>query len=249
MTTTTLHPGRLGYQGPGIPMARQRGNPATRRERWGAALLRMSSLTSTCIRVVQHLARYGDPDGSRVYPSQERLARDLGLSTGTISRAVCEAEDAGALVVTRWRPFHDASGRFSGRRTNRYVLALPPQGFEGGKRRRRRRSGPTPQEHHRRAVEEAKEARRALIQQAIDETLRREDEAAMAELARPALGAWRRATTAPAVLPASSPPTADAAPRSEQPQSPERRLLDVLRSQLGKPGRRAPPPPGSLSPR
>ncbi len=90
-----------------------------------------------------HLAQHGDGDGTRTYPSQERLAAELGLSTGTISRAVCELESCGWTLVVRWRPYRDrASGQWTRRRTNHYTLAYPPQqqqdASSAGRRRRRR---------------------------------------------------------------------------------------------------------------
>ncbi len=161
MTTTVRHPRRLGYQGPGIPLWSQAGKPSKRRERWMALLRRDQSLTATAIRVVEHLATYGNPDGSSTYPSEARLAADLGLSTGTVSRAVCEAEDAGWLRVLRWRPIRDpATGCWKRRHTNTYTLCLKPEGASLlGRRRHRRRSGPHPLEH-RRAREEEEAARK-----------------------------------------------------------------------------------------
>lgn len=121
-------------------MHRQAGKPSTRRERWSRRVDGDTSLTFTARLVGRWLALYGDPDGRHIFPSQQRLAHELQLATGTVSRAICELEDAGWVWVQRWRPTHDpTSGRWFRRENNHYTLCTPPVGLEGRGRRRRRR--------------------------------------------------------------------------------------------------------------
>ena len=122
-------------------MWQHKGKPSSRREAWARRLQACHGLSLSARLVGVHLAQHGDRDGTRIYPSQERLAAELGLSTGTISRAVCELESCGWTLVVRWRPYRDrASGQWTRRRTNHYTLAYPPQqqDVSSGRRRRRR---------------------------------------------------------------------------------------------------------------
>jgi hypothetical protein len=204
-----------------------------------AAVRRDQSLTATAIRVVEHLATYGNPDGSSTYPSEARLATDLGLSTGTVSRAVCEAEDAGWLRVLRWRPIRDpATGCWLRRHTNTYTLCLKPEGASLlGRRRHRKRNGPHPLEYRRAREEE-------------EATRKREEIAKRLAAVEAELGAARSLTTRPVPPPLPErpePPDATQEPGAEPTPPPVedevRERFAALRAALDAPGTHPPPTP------
>lgn len=131
---------RMGYVGPGVAFWHTQGDPKTRRPRWEQRLVGDSTTTSTSKVVQIRLAWYGRPDGSHIAPSQARLAADLGLSAGTVSRAITEGEDAGWVTVRRSKGHQDADGRLI-REPNHYTLCIPPddalaRGIKGTRRRR-----------------------------------------------------------------------------------------------------------------
>jgi DNA-binding transcriptional MocR family regulator len=108
--------------------------PARHRARWCTkrrdVLQRAAhdpTLISTDVRVLGALASYSDDSAKPCWPSQERLAKQLGFSTRTVSRSVGRLEAAGYLAVLRAKPERDRpSGRFRRRHTNRYCLCRPP---------------------------------------------------------------------------------------------------------------------------
>lgn len=84
------------------------------------------TLISTDVRVLDALASYSDDSAKPCWPSQELVARQLGLATRTVSRSVGRLEAAGYLAVLRARPERDRpTGRFRRRHTNRYCLRRP----------------------------------------------------------------------------------------------------------------------------
>jgi len=135
---------RMGYVGPGVPLYSLSGPRPSIRERWGRHIRPLPTLTATCHRVAAAGADHGDRDGSHIYPSQKLLAEELGLSTGTISRAVREGEDAGIWQVKRSKPRRDPkTGRFGRKSNNYYILCIPPGDAEarGIKGQRKARHG------------------------------------------------------------------------------------------------------------
>jgi DNA-binding transcriptional MocR family regulator len=76
--------------------------------------------TVSAIRLLRYLARM-HVRYHGVFPSQETIARALGMSVATVRRATAELEAAGLLEVTRHRavPDVDHGGRWR-RPTNRY---------------------------------------------------------------------------------------------------------------------------------
>jgi len=135
---------RMGYEGPGVPLYSLRGARQAIRERWRRRVHANTTLTFSAWAVAIVLADHGNRDGTCIYPSQERLADELNLATGTISRGVCELEDAGYLRVKRSKPRQDCeTGHFTRGDTNRYTLCVPPQGAaeRGVKGRRKKRRG------------------------------------------------------------------------------------------------------------
>ncbi|MGH9130500.1 MAG: helix-turn-helix domain-containing protein [Acidimicrobiales bacterium] len=160
---------RLGYVGPGVEVWHLRCAPKCRRERWSAIKATVRSLTASAHLVGQYLTWFGNPDGSRIRVSQARIAADLGLSVGTVSRAICELEDAGLLKVRRSRWHRDSEGGLC-REVNHYTLCTPPDNAEARGitgTRKRRPSVPCPAEYHRRARERAMAERRAKVEAAL----------------------------------------------------------------------------------
>ncbi len=74
-------------------------------------VIRDSSLSIGARLLIAVLKSYAW-NGSTCYPGQERLAAELGVSSRTIRRLLCELRDAGLLIIQRGE----------GRRTNTYVL-------------------------------------------------------------------------------------------------------------------------------
>jgi len=178
---------RMGYEGPGVPLYALRGARQAIRERWRRRVHANTTLTFSAWVVAIMLADHGNRDGTCIYPSQERLAQELNLSTGTVSRAVCELEDAGFLRVKRSKPRQDCeTGRFARADTNRYTLTVPPEGASERAilgRRKKRRGCPA---DSRRA---AQERRRAQTLARLAATVGEEEAQRLAD--SPALGAFR----------------------------------------------------------
>lgn len=233
-------PRRLGHHGPGVPTWSQRGKPDRRRESWILMLMAASLVTAKAKEIGAYLARFGDPDGSHIWPSQARVAKELSVSTGTVSRAVCELEDAGWLLIQRWRPSRCSDGRWWRRHTNVYNLSTPPQGLEGGSRRLRRRSGLSPH-----ASAEASDQRRSAVEAAVAEAERILDEGARATSR--ALSEFDVRTVAALraqQAPGSQPTLPEMAP--EVPESDSRALKALARLEQAwraRQGRRDPPQP------
>lgn len=69
------------------------------------------------------LAEYGSLSASLPYPSQETLARELGVDERTVRRWLAELEGLGLVVVLRTEPERDReTGKWRRRQTNRYIL-------------------------------------------------------------------------------------------------------------------------------
>lgn len=86
------------------------------RFRWEDAVRRQSKLPLPAIAVLLNLSSYGDPDGSNVRPTQERVADDLGVDLRTVQRWLKVAHEGGWLTtVTKGRPG----------RANVYGLTMP----------------------------------------------------------------------------------------------------------------------------
>ncbi len=123
-----------------------KGQPAPGRARWCTkrreVLQRAAhdpTLISTDVRVLGTLASYSDDSAKPCWPSQELLAKQVGLCTRTVSRSVARLEAAGYLAVLRAKPERDrSSGRFRRRHTNRYCLRRPagrPSQYRPGQHR------------------------------------------------------------------------------------------------------------------
>jgi len=178
---------RMGYEGPGVPLYSLRGARQAIRERWRRRVHANTTLTFSAWAVAIVLADHGNRDGTCIYPSQERLAAELNLATGTISRGVCELEDAGYLRVKRSKPRQDCeTGRFARADTNRYTLTVPPEGAteRAIKGRRKKRHG-CPADSRR----AAQERRRAETLARLAESVGKEEAQRLAD--SPALGAFR----------------------------------------------------------
>ena len=120
----------MSARGRTTPKATQ---PAPSRARWCTkrreVLQRAAhdpTLISTDVRVLDALASYSDDSAKPCWPSQEVVAKQVGLCTRTVSRSVARLEAAGYLAVLRAKPERDrSSGRFRRRHTNRYCLRRP----------------------------------------------------------------------------------------------------------------------------
>jgi hypothetical protein len=120
----------MSSRGPTTPKGTQ---PAPSRARWSTkrreVLQRAAhdpTLISTDVRVLGALASYSDDSAKPCWPSQEVVAKQVGLCTRTVSRSVARLEVAGYLAVLRAKPERDrSSGRFRRRHTNRYCLRRP----------------------------------------------------------------------------------------------------------------------------
>ncbi|MGH9059891.1 MAG: hypothetical protein ACRDZY_10310, partial [Acidimicrobiales bacterium] len=165
---------RLGYEGPGVPIWRTRGAPAKRRDRWIWSVDHAGSLTLAALGIARALAYYGDPDGSRIRVSEARIAAEITMADGTVSRAICELEDAGYLQVRRSRWHRCPEDGQLAREVNHYTLTLPPsdaeaRGIKGS--RKRRPSSPTPRQNHQAAQERRDAERRQEVTAALAEAL------------------------------------------------------------------------------
>ena len=76
-----------------------------------------------CCPVVDVLAEYGAIGASLPYPSQETLARELGVDERTVRRWLAELETLGLVIVYRTTPERGSDGKWTRRQTNRYLLA------------------------------------------------------------------------------------------------------------------------------
>lgn len=77
-----------------------------------------------CCPLVDVLAEYGAIGASLPYPSQQTLARELGVDERTVRRWLAELEGLGLVVVYRTEPERDReTGKWRRRQTNRYLLA------------------------------------------------------------------------------------------------------------------------------
>jgi DNA-binding transcriptional ArsR family regulator len=73
--------------------------------------------------LVDLLAEYGSISDALPYPTEVRMARDLGVHERTVRRWVAELRDLGLIEVRSSRPQRDPqSGRWFRRASNRYVL-------------------------------------------------------------------------------------------------------------------------------
>ena len=76
-----------------------------------------------CTALVDVLAEYGAIGASLPYPSQETLARELGVDERTVRRWLAELETLGLVIVYRTTPERGSDGKWTRRQTNRYLLA------------------------------------------------------------------------------------------------------------------------------
>jgi len=76
-----------------------------------------------CCPLVDVLAEYGAIGASLPYPSQETLARELGVDERTVRRWLAELEGLGLVIVYRTQPERGSDGKWTRRQTNRYLLA------------------------------------------------------------------------------------------------------------------------------
>jgi len=110
---------------------RAEGSKAARRARAREMASRAAHCRRVAIRrgrrhicpVVDVLAEYGAIGASLPYPSQETLARELGVDDRTVRRWLAELEALGLLIVYRCTPERGPDGKWTRRQTNRYLLA------------------------------------------------------------------------------------------------------------------------------
>jgi hypothetical protein len=83
-------------------------------------VIRAVVLPATVKHVALNLATYADADGTRVFPGNEAIASDTGLSDKTVRRALERLRDVGLIVRV-------VSGQRMGRRgvADGYELAIP----------------------------------------------------------------------------------------------------------------------------
>lgn len=106
---------------------RRRARWATKRREVLDRAAHDQTLTATDHQVLVALSWYSDDTGKPCWPSEARLATQLGLSERTVSRCVVQLETAGYLGVLRSPPERDReTGKFCRRHTNRYLLRKPP---------------------------------------------------------------------------------------------------------------------------
>lgn len=97
---------------------------ASLRSRWERAFSRAKIAEGqygiSTVAVGFAFAVYANPDGTRVFPSQETVAKGLGVGPRTVSRAVARllAEGWLTVVVERKPPF---------RMVTQYRLSIPPE--------------------------------------------------------------------------------------------------------------------------
>jgi hypothetical protein len=95
------------------------------------------SVLATLIALIDH----SDDSAKPVWPSQERLAKLVGVDVRTIRRHVGELRDAGYLMVYVSGANRDpVTGRYSRRKTNRYYFSFCPEPGGGQRIRRKGRS-------------------------------------------------------------------------------------------------------------
>lgn len=121
-----------GRRGPGggVPVVAQP-NRGARRARAKEMAARAAHCRRVAIRrgrrhicpVVDVLAEYGAIGASLPYPSQDTLARELGVDERTVRRWLAELEGLGLVIVYRCTPERGPDGKWSRRQTNRYLLA------------------------------------------------------------------------------------------------------------------------------
>ena len=121
-----------GCQGPGggVPTVAQP-NRGARRARAKEMAARAAHCRRVAIRrgrrhvcpVVDVLAEYGAIGASLPYPSQDTLARELGVDERTVRRWLAELESLGLVIVYRCIPERGPDGKWTRRQTNRYLLA------------------------------------------------------------------------------------------------------------------------------
>jgi hypothetical protein len=85
--------------------------------------------TLTAVLVIEHLARL-EGKYDRITPSREGIAKAIGRSERSVSRAVGELEAAGAVAVWRDRPHGRKDGTWCRKRTNMYRITWPPANRE-----------------------------------------------------------------------------------------------------------------------
>lgn len=79
------------------------------------------------------LATFMNPDGSRCWPGQERLAAALGVThPSTVQRATEALEEAGFLEVVRYAGGRSPGAGGRGQRSHLYVPVLPPDQSRNG---------------------------------------------------------------------------------------------------------------------
>lgn len=108
------------------------GRPWPRRRRWLRRVSQATHLTTGCRAWLLLLADRSDELGKPVWGRQTRMADQMGVSARTVRRYAVEAEAAGYLKVTRFRPLRDDQGRYYRRASNVYRLTTPQADPPGG---------------------------------------------------------------------------------------------------------------------
>lgn len=126
-TASTLTAGAAHLRDGTAPSRR----PWPRRRRWLQRVARATQLTTGCRAWLGLLASRSDDLGKPVWGNQERMAEHQGCSARSVRRYAVEAEAAGFLKVTRYKPLRAPDGRFYRRASNVYYLTTPPADPEG----------------------------------------------------------------------------------------------------------------------
>ncbi len=117
-----------------------RKNPHRRRQVLSHVRSDHSIIRSTVATFAVLLEHSGD-DAGKVWPSQIRVARMLGVSVRTVQRHIRELRDAGYLLVYPSPPVRDeATGQYRRKRTNRYYFVFTKTPGRGRRKVRSRRS-------------------------------------------------------------------------------------------------------------
>ena len=88
------------------------------KEQWRQALHRRSKLPLGTQAVLAALAAYASGDGTRAFPSQTRLAEELGCSSRTVGRALTVGRDSGWIQRVR-------QGNSARATSDEYHLTIP----------------------------------------------------------------------------------------------------------------------------
>lgn len=97
MTTATE-----GNPWAGLGDDRYVGRQKVRRTPWYNAIY-ASGIGAYKVAILTAMARYGNPDGSSISPSAQRIAKDLGIDRGTVEKHINESDALGWITPEQRR--------------------------------------------------------------------------------------------------------------------------------------------------